>query len=165
MNLYNYHTVPNSLIGFDQRDDIVPDLISEYLIGGGHLTKKQLKYIASDTQLAYTYAVERVRGRWPRGEAAILLDPYYSLKYAERIIQGRWPEAEVIISKDSMMSLHYAQYVIAGRFPEGEAAIASNAYTAINYSHYVIKNKWPPGEAAMRKDPEISRQYLFWDVP
>jgi hypothetical protein len=44
--------------------------------------------------------------------------------YATNVIKGRFPKGEAAIAKDPELAYNYARQVIKGRFPKGEAAIA-----------------------------------------
>ena len=48
-------------------------------------TEKEL----TDPGLAYLYARDVIRGRWPEGEPAIATSPYYSKEYLELFPQAR----------------------------------------------------------------------------
>lgn len=47
--------------------------------------------------LAYHYARNVLKCRWPKGEPVIMTSPSWSYLYARYVIEGRWPEAELII--------------------------------------------------------------------
>ena len=47
--------------------------------------------------MAYMYARDVIKGRWPEAEPYIMKDAMISFYYAKRVIKGRWPEAEYII--------------------------------------------------------------------
>jgi len=69
MNLYEYHTQPETLKWFEDRRRRVP-------------------------YLAYLYARDIIKGRWPDGEDAIKTDPWAAYFYARDIIKGPWPDGE-----------------------------------------------------------------------
>ena len=122
------------------------------------------KEIAKDPELAHSYALNIIKGRWPEGEAAIAKDPRWSYEYARHVIRGRFPEGEAAIAKSPAFSYEYARYVIKGRFPEGEAAIAKSSAFSYEYARYVIKGRWPEGEAAIAKDPYLSYEYARYVI-
>jgi hypothetical protein len=125
MNIYQYHTDPESLDYYEERLTRVP-------------------------KLAYDHA-KSLGKRFPEGEAAIAKDTHYAYMYAYSIINGRWPEAEAAIAKDASYAYMYANDVIKGRFPAGEAAIAKNAKYACWYAEDVIEGRFPEGEAAIAR--------------
>ncbi len=61
-------------------------------------TKKEL----TDPYQAYYYATEVLKGRFPKGEAAIATDPYWAFYYATEVLKGRFPEGEAAIAKDHL---------------------------------------------------------------
>lgn len=61
--------------------------------------------------LAYLYADYILGKRFPRGEPAILTDPWMSYKYARYIIKGRWPEAEPGIIRDKRYLQEYIGFI------------------------------------------------------
>ena len=134
---------------------------------------------------AYTYAVEKVEGRWPEGEEAIKQDPDYALGYAADVIGERWPEAEdvfkqspnyafyyamlvingrwtegeEVIKKDPFMAYRYAKEVIEGRWPEAEETIAQSSQYAYSYATGVVGDRWPEGEDAIKQNPQLWERY------
>jgi hypothetical protein len=125
MNIYKFHTNPESLDHYEERLTKVPNL-------------------------AYEHA-ESLLKRFPEGEAAIAKDAWYAYWYARYIIKGRFPEGEAAMAKDAGWAYEYASGVIDGSFPEGEAAIAKNAKFAYEYAAYVISGRFPEGEPAIAK--------------
>jgi hypothetical protein len=122
------------------------------------------KEIAKDPELAHSYALNIIKGRWPEAEAAIAKDPELASEYARYVIKGRFPEAEAAIAKDPELASEYARYVIRGRWPEVEAAIAKDPYLSYEYARYVIRGRFPEGEAAIAKDPYLSYEYARYVI-
>lgn len=91
---------------------------------------------------AYIYADDVIRGRWPEAEKFIVNEPAIAYLYAMNVIRGRWPEAEPIIMKNSWYAYEYAKAVIKGRWPEAEPYIIKTG-NAILYAKDVIKGDWP----------------------
>jgi hypothetical protein len=56
--------------------------------------------------LAYSYASEVIKGRWPEAESVIATDPYSAAEYALGILGRRWPEGEAAIR----LVYHNAQF-------------------------------------------------------
>jgi hypothetical protein len=143
MDLYKYHSNPETLPGYEKRHLIVPELAYETLKSGQPLTPedKQLaeRAIAKDPERACYYATNVIEGRFPEGEAAIAKDPEWAYNYAENVIKRRWPEGEAAISKNPMWAYWYARYVIEGRWPKGEAAIATDLEYATQYRKFLKK--------------------------
>ena len=89
---------------------------------------------------AYTYAVEKVGGRWPEGEEVIEQSPRYALYYAQDVIGGRWPEGEDAIAQSSQYAYSYATGVVGDRWSEGEDAIKQNPQLWELYTGFVKNN-------------------------
>jgi hypothetical protein len=98
------------------------DEFRKHPILGFIFDEEELK-IMKNPELAYAYAVKRIKDRWPEAEPYIMNNPNKAAKYAEKIIRGRWPEAEPYIMKDYNSSLYYVRYVIKDRWPELESYI------------------------------------------
>jgi hypothetical protein len=96
-----------------------------------------------------------VKGVWP----ALLSDPYLAYYYAKEIIKGRWPEGEKTIASSPNDAWIYAMDVVKGRWPEAEPGISKEPHAAYNYARYVIKGRWPEGEKAIATDPEYAERY------
>jgi hypothetical protein len=133
MNIYKYHSDPESLDHYEERLTRVPKLAFEH--------------------------AKSLRRRFPEGEAAIAKDAKYAYYYANEVIKGRFPEGETAIAKDPYFAYVYAKDFIKGRFPEGEAAIAKSAGHAYFYAEHVIKGRWPEGEAAIAKNRFVKPVY------
>ena len=84
MNLYKYHSEPNSLDECENRLTIVPEL-------------------------AYKYALE-TNQRFEAGEPAIIKNPRYAYSYAAYIMNSRWPEAELVIMKNPLYWNYYTNH-------------------------------------------------------
>jgi hypothetical protein len=108
MNIYEFHTDPESLDLYEERLTRVP-------------------------KLAYDHA-RSLRRRFPEGEAAIAKSAIYAYWYAEHVIKGRFPEGVAAIAKDAKYAYSYAIDVIKGRWPAAEAAIAKSEWK----KHYEI---------------------------
>ncbi len=91
MNIYKYHTDPESLDHYEDRLTRVPELAFEHAMSLGR--------------------------RFPEGEAAIANNALYAFSYAHGIIEERWPEGEAAIAKSARYAYYYAKYVIKVRFP------------------------------------------------
>ncbi len=110
---------------------------------------------------AYTYAVEKVGGRWPEGEEVIAQSPRYALYYAQDFIKERWPEGERAIEQKPNYAYIYARDVIEGRFPEAEDAILQKGISGpiVTYAKDVIGGRWPEAEDIIKQDPGYSYMY------
>jgi len=114
---------------------------------------------------AYRYAMEEGE-RTPELEEIIAKSPGRSAGmaylYAVNVIKGRWPEAEDVIAKESYTSYIYARDVIGDRFPEGEEKIKQHPKYAYLYAKDVIGGRWPEGEEAIKRvDPFWERYVEF----
>ena len=95
------------------------------------MNKEQKKILASkDPKLAYEYAKDVIKGRWPEAEETISEDPWWACIYAKNVIDGRFSEAEETISKDPEYAYEYVTEVINGQ----RSAILESIYLC-NTSH------------------------------
>ena len=111
MNLYNYHSNPSHLIGYDVAFNLSPELAWEKYYGNIVEMKKR-EYL------------------WKR-------DGKYSYWYAVNVIKGRFPEGEAAIATRAIWSYHYAKYVLKGRFLEGEKSIQMNIIYLFDYNNFI----------------------------
>jgi hypothetical protein len=107
MNIYQFHSNPESLDLYEERFTRVPNF-------------------------ALTHA-EHLGGRFPEGEAAIAKNAQTAFLYARDVIKERFPEGEAAIAKDARYAYTYAMQVIDGRFPAGEEEIAKDEEYAFYY--------------------------------
>jgi hypothetical protein len=128
MNIYQFHTNPESLDFYEERLTRVPKLAYEHAKSLDRRFPEGEAAIAKSATYAYWYALLSIKEKFPAGEAAIAKDAWYAYLYARYVIKGRFPEGEAAIAKDTEYACLYARYVIKGRFPEGEAAIANSEY-------------------------------------
>lgn len=152
MNLYKYHTNPETLHRHDEAEDIVPSLVKDAINDAYHnytntLTPGQIKTIRKDPTLSFLYATRIEKGPWPPGEKAISTSSNFSIKYAMKVVNGKFPAGEKAIATDSTAAFNYAWHILKGRFPAGEKAIASNIVTAYQYAVHTIKDRWIPAES------------------
>ena len=123
LNLYKYHTKPDKLNQYDNRNTIVPELAFDYANETYQCFEAGERAIMKSSFYAYLYAENIIEGRWEAGEPAIIKDPKYAYQYANYIIKGRWLEAEQVIMKDKWYAYLYARDIIKGRWEAGETAI------------------------------------------
>ena len=91
----------------------------------------------ANSELAYNYARNIIKGRFPEGEAAIAKHPVYAYEYARDIIKGRWPEGEAVIAEEPNWAFYYARHVIRGRFPEAEPGLRRSDF----WNSYMVAMK------------------------
>ena len=115
MNLYQLHTEPENLYGWQQRMRI-PKFAYEEAYYRYEKTRKRFpdleSVIATDPEWAYVYANNVIKKRWldigkPEVESVIAKDPYWAYWYAAFVIKSRWSEAEPYIQQDSHWWSHY----------------------------------------------------------
>ena len=121
MDLYKFHSNPETLHGYDKADEIVPKRIYDIAESGKKLTEKQ--------------------------EDAIAKDQYYAYYYAHNVLKKPFLKGEDIIAKDPLFAYYYAQYVLEKHFPKGEDAIAKDPLYAYRYAKNILK--LPKAEAKM----------------
>ncbi len=139
MNLYKLHDNPKSLHKYEERNNVVPELIKKQIESGKPANAQQLKIIASDPDYAYLYARDVINGRFPEGEKAIASDPDYAYLYARDAVKGRFPAGEKAFASDPYYAYLYTKHIIKGRWPEGEKAIASSPWYSKLYQDVLNK--------------------------
>ena len=70
MNLFQYHTNPEQLVGYADRMQLVPELALE-AAKKGNSSPEVLSIIAASPLLSYLYAMDVIKKPWPPGETAI----------------------------------------------------------------------------------------------
>jgi hypothetical protein len=118
MNLYKYHSRPETLDLHDQAFEQVPRLAWEKYWSDATELRKREKIWARNPKIAYLYA-SVVKEPFPAGEAIIAQDPWYAYWYASFVLHKPWPAGEVGIIKDALCAYHYARSVL--KLPETEA--------------------------------------------
>ena len=152
MNLYNYHSKPESIHGHDRVDTEVPSIFWHKYVGSDNSQelKKREPALAKSPEYAVHYARYILKDRFPAGEDVIAKDPAWAYNYARFVIKGRWPKGEDAIAKSTPWAYAYAKDVLKGPWPKGEDAIAKNAMMAFNYHQRILDNKpFPKGEKAI----------------
>ena len=138
-------------------------VISKYIIGFGIFCDNKMSNIYKGSiihspQLAYYYARDVIKGRWPQAEHTIMASEYANL-YAREVIKGRWPQAEPYIIQNPVSAYSYARDVIKGRWPEAEPYIMQHPGWTYYYAHDVIKGRWLQAEPTMMENLEWVYQY------
>ena len=139
MNLYNFHSKPESLYQYEKITETNPDIFWEKYEKDPEELRKREKYLAKDARCAYYYARDVLKGPFPEGEEAIIRDVDYTLWYAQYVLEGPFPKGEAMFAEKAYFAYHYAADVLEGPFPKGEAAIAKDAYYANHYANEVLR--------------------------
>jgi hypothetical protein len=71
MNLYNYHSNPEQLHGYEQAHESVPIIIWEKYKKNPEELRKREDILAQDPEYSYRYARDVLNGPFPKGEDAI----------------------------------------------------------------------------------------------
>lgn len=160
MNLYEYYSKPDTLIGYANRMYLVPNLAYELAVNGD---KKAIEVIKKDPKTAVHYAFQ-VGYRFDAAEPYILKDLYWSYRYVQvfkdAFPNGRWLEAERLIMKDPSTAVNYAQDVLNySRWPEAEPYIMKDPKWAHRYAEYILKDRWIEAEPYIKQDPHEWKFY------
>jgi len=126
MNLYDLHDNPTQLHGYSTKEHRVPELAYKLAIRNPELRPKLESVFMKDPQLAYAYADNVLRRRWPKAEPFIMKDTHYAYYYAKNIMGRTWPEAEPYIMKDPHYAFLYARNILERRWLEAEPYIKTN---------------------------------------
>ena len=149
IDLYKFHSNPETLHGYDRADEIVSERIYDIAKSGKKLTDKQEDVIAKDPKYAFKYAINILKNSFLKGEDAIAKDPSYAYEYAISVLKKPFPKGEDLIAKYAGYAYYYAYNVLKKPWPKGEDAIAKDLYYAYEYAIKVLKlpkaeaRKWP----------------------
>ena len=83
MNLYNFHSKPESLDYYGAMNETNPHIFWKKYRNNKEELKKREKYIAKVAEHAYLYARDVLHGPFPAGEAVIAKDVYFAHQYAK----------------------------------------------------------------------------------
>ena len=100
MNLYNLHSNPKELHGFDVAPYKIPELAYELAKSNPELRPKLEPAIMKDPRWAYWYTRHVLNRPWPEAESVIMKNSTWALNYAVHVLRRPWPEAEPYIMKD-----------------------------------------------------------------
>jgi len=155
MNLYDLHTKPETLKGYEQRFQ-VPELAYREAARIFNKTKKRVPELehtfAKVSRFADEYAY-LIRERFLEGEPAIAKDPERAAGYAISILKKRWPEAEAAITTNPQGAYQYATHILKRPWPEGEVAIAKSPRWSYHYASQLLEHRFLEGEPAIAGDP------------
>ena len=111
MNLYELHTSPEELFGYDEQYKM-PGRVWPLWVNS--LKDKDTAdqeflwpWLVKDPESAYLYAVWK-GSEFPEGEAAIIQSPQFARKYATNVRMRKWPEAEDTILDNTVEWQIYA---------------------------------------------------------
>ncbi len=114
MNLYKFHSEPESMKNHDYHNDNVAELFWNKYRKTPIELKKREKAIAKNSEYAYYYARNVLHKRFPLGEEAIAKDPRYAYEYAINVLCDRFPLGEEAIAKSPYYAVEYAKNIIKG---------------------------------------------------
>ena len=139
MHLYDLHSNPEKLHGFDIAPYKIPKLAFELAKKKPELEPKLEDVIMKDPYLSYLYAFDVLRRPWPEAESVIMKDPRAAFYYAFDVLKRPWPEAEPYIMKDPKTAYYYARTVLKRRWPEAEPYIMTDRMWHVQYYKYFFK--------------------------
>src|SRR5229473_6592586 len=112
MNLYQFHSNPSKLIGYDAAFDQVPELAWNRYNDNILELKKREHLWKKNVRCSYLYALDILNGRFLEGEAIIATSAHWSCWYAADAIKRRFPEGEAAIVMSALYSYYYALYAL-----------------------------------------------------
>ena len=101
LNIYKYHTNPETLPLYEKAMECIPDIFWEKYENNPEELKKREGAIAKSAQYSYLYAVKVLKTIFEAGEKAIATDAYYSYWYASDVLNGRFKIGEKAIATDA----------------------------------------------------------------
>ena len=81
MDLYKYHSNPETLARYAEANDVVPERVYDIAMSG-KLNPRQEDTLAKSSEYSYMYARNVLRRPWPKGEDAIAKSAEYAYNYA-----------------------------------------------------------------------------------
>lgn len=129
------HIFPDSVKINLHKNETKTDLIADL----NHRVLVLEEEILEDNRIAYYYALNTVRDRWPAGEKTISTNASYAYWYVAHVVNGRWPEGEAIIATSARHAYWYAKNILKGRFILGEPAIAKDVRKKSYERYFGIK--------------------------
>lgn len=166
LDLYSYHTQPETLIGFENRKHTLPYLYT-MLEGDSsnfdiQLLKASEAIIATNPNTTYLYATRVLKNKpFPLGEPSLVKDPQMTVFYVEDVYRSNTTPEKLldIIASDPHSALAYASRVINGRWRQGEKAIATNALASLEYALYTSNQRFREGEEIIKNRPAGEYHY------
>ena len=107
LNIYDYHTNPESFTNREKVLDSVPDFFWEKYKNNPDELKKREKAIAKSAQYSYYYAYLILKGRFEAGEKSIATNAQYSYAYAIVVLKNRFEAGEKSIASNAHYSFLY----------------------------------------------------------
>ena len=115
MNIYDLHSNPKELFGYDIAVSRVPDVFMPEVMKKKKRRPDLEPYIMKDPESAYYYAKNILEKRWAEAEPHIMQNPTWAYAYARNILKKRWPEAEPYIQKDPEWWKEYKDMFLKNR--------------------------------------------------
>lgn len=167
MNLYKFHSIPESLFGYEKAMERVPHVAWDTHKKNPKKLRELEHLWTKSARHSYLYAKHILKNkRFPLGEPAIATSARYSCWYARDVLENRFETGEEIIATDADYSYWYALDVLKPlriRFELGEKAIAGDAELSWMYAEYVLLplgiKGFPLGEKAIATDARYSTLY------
>ena len=128
LNIYKYHTHPESLPLYEKAMECIPDIFWEKYKNNPKELKKREGAIAQSAEYSYWYAADVLKERFEAGEEIIATNAQYSYWYALDVLKNRFEAGEEIIATDAWCSYRYAADVLKERFEAGEESILNGGY-------------------------------------
>lgn len=119
--------------------------------------------IADSPNFAYLFARNQIKGRWEKGEKAILTDPSILYLYITDVVKKRVPEFEEAILKHKNSSICYKYYDYSRRYlrsdwNEGIPIIIKDPKYAMLLSKD-LRSRIPEAEEIIASNPETAYTY------
>ena len=162
LNLYKYHTNPETIAGYDQAMNSVPHLAWDHFRNKPKELRKREHIWAQSAEYSHLYAIYVLKGeRFEKGEDAIATDARWSCNYAKDVLKGRFEKGEDAIATDAGYSLIYVTDVLDGkRVKKFEDAIVTSAQYSYWYAREVLKGRSEKFEDAIATDVWYSYAYV-----
>ena len=94
LNIYKYHTHPETLPLYEKAMECVPDCFWEEYQNNPEELKKREGAIAMSAKYSYLYALDVLKSRFEAGENIIATNYIYSFLYSRDVVKGRFEAGE-----------------------------------------------------------------------
>jgi hypothetical protein len=129
LNLFDLHSNPEKLHGYDKRNDLVPLEVYNKVSLNPPGTLEQQKVIAKSPRYSLFYAINVINKPFPLGEKAISSNGGYAYRYASSVLKKPFPLGEkAMLSESNWLSIEYSTKILKKRWPELEKILFKNKH-------------------------------------
>ena len=156
LDLYKLHSNPEQLLWYNERYE---NPWTAWPLATEEGTRDKYKQVWMQSPIHAAYYAWHMKKRWPEAESIIAQDPWASAKYAYNVVKGRWSKGEPAIITNTGASWYYVSEIM-GRWAPAEPALAQDPETAYKYARRFLRERFKQGEPAIARSPKYSWFYV-----